>query len=300
MKSLYFALLLCSLLTSCAQDVDIQALVQIEAGAQPDPQLLAQTKATIAERLKASVFYEGKIEEGAQANQLVVTAKIDPESKKLRGQFRALFASTKVEIWPAYQVEDPAIQELIDSLGRIPSFRINVPAYTQYAALGTCANKDSLNIVLNNILPFAQKYEDLRLLWSLYPNGHLDRGKELYELIMVKIKGTPITGQHITDTDAAINYFNRAEVQFKLDQEGTEIWSKMTTQAAQSGNRAVVIVLNDRVMSAPRVVDPILAGDCSLTGDYSLEEAHTLAASLTQGSLPYPVKILEEEMVVAE
>ena len=59
---------------------------------------------------------------------------------------------------------------------------------------------------------------------------------------------------------------------------------KSTIQGVDGG--AIAIVLDDQIISAPHVNEPIAGGSCSITGDFSLEEASNLAALIRGGSLP--------------
>src|SRR5690606_20120744 len=86
-------------------------------------------------------------------------------------------------------------------------------------------------------------------------------------------------------------------VSLAMDNRGTKIWGDMTTKAAQDNNREIAIVLDDEVVSAPRVNDAILSGNSSITGNFDIQEARDLANILQVGKLPAKTKIIQESLV---
>ncbi len=148
--------------------------------------------------------------------------------------------------------------------------------------------------------------KDLKWVWSRSPNSILDEdGKrkdgslyELYALKMSRGKTTaPLTGEHVVSATAGPNPNGQMEVSLRMDQTGARSWGRMTTAAAQDGNRSIAIVLDNKVVSAPRVNGPITGGSSSITGDFSVEEAQDLAQFLEVGRLPATPEIIQESVV---
>jgi len=84
-------------------------------------------------------------------------------------------------------------------------------------------------------------------------------------------------------------------VNLKFDNEGANKFGEATTKAFNGevtstmegvGNGAIAIVLDGNIISAPNVNEPILGGRCSITGDFTLDEAQLLAAQINGGALP--------------
>lgn len=89
------------------------------------------------------------------------------------------------------------------------------------------------------------------------------------------------------------------EVALTFDREGADKFGEATTKAFNGevtstvegvGNGAIAIVLDGNIISAPNVNEPIMGGKCSITGDFSQDEAHLLAAQISGGSLPITLK----------
>ena len=88
----------------------------------------------------------------------------------------------------------------------------------------------------------------------------------------------------------------RAMVTFAFDRQGAITFAEIT--AANIGQRFAV-VLDGEVLSAPVIQSVIPGGQGQITGDFTPEEAHTLAVLLTSGALPASLEVIEERSVGA-
>ncbi|MFZ0890446.1 MAG: protein translocase subunit SecD [Candidatus Binataceae bacterium] len=98
-------------------------------------------------------------------------------------------------------------------------------------------------------------------------------------------------------TDARVRPGARLEgpyVSVDLDQRGARIFDALT---AENVGRRLAIILDGTVYSAPVIKERIPGGKVSITGRFSIDEAHDLAIVLRSGSLPAPVEIVEERTV---
>ena len=144
---------------------------------------------------------------------------------------------------------------------------------------------------------------DVDFRWSAKPTKDNTTGKytknyELYAIKKTKGEKAPLEGDHVTDASANPDSRTGAvAVSLKMDGRGAKIWGDMTTKAAQGGNREIAIVLDDEVVSAPRVQNAILTGDSQITGDFSIQDGKDLANILQIGKLPAKTKIIQESLV---
>jgi len=100
-----------------------------------------------------------------------------------------------------------------------------------------------------------------------------------------------------TVTDARVRPGSRLEgpyVSVDLDERGARIFDTLT---AENVGRRLAIVLDKTVYSAPVIKERIPGGKVSITGRFSIDEAHDLAIVLRSGALPAPVEIAEERTV---
>ena len=105
-----------------------------------------------------------------------------------------------------------------------------------------------------------------------------------------------LSGEHITDAQVAFDQFNQPYVALSFDRRGSRIFERVT---GDNVHERLAIVLDGKVYSAPTIQEKISGGRASITGQFSMEEAHDLAIVLRAGSLPAPVDILSERSVGA-
>jgi len=123
-----------------------------------------------------------------------------------------------------------------------------------------------------------------------------------YELYAIKKRpgsdGAPLDGSVVKDARADPDP-NSGDIQVSLqmNNDGARVWAEMTTKAANNGNREIAIMLDDEVVSAPRVINPITGGNSSITGSYTLDEANDLSEILKVGKLPAGTRIVQESQV---
>ncbi|NOY13300.1 MAG: protein translocase subunit SecD, partial [Deltaproteobacteria bacterium] len=112
--------------------------------------------------------------------------------------------------------------------------------------------------------------------------------------LVVKDK-TILTGDLLSDANVRINSrFNEPYVSIDFNAVGAKRFDQIT--AANVGKR-MAIVLDGTVYSAPVIRERISGGSAQISGSFSPQEATDLAIILRAGSLPAPVKILENRTV---
>lgn len=146
---------------------------------------------------------------------------------------------------------------------------------------------------------------DLMFRWSLKPvpersgNSSVANKYELYALKKWRNQDKPrLDGSVVTRASEQPDpNTGEVTVSLSMNNEGARIWAEMTRQAYEGGNREIAIVLDDEVVSAPRVINPIEGGNSSITGGFTLEEAKDLANILEVGKLPAGTRIVQESQV---
>ncbi len=144
---------------------------------------------------------------------------------------------------------------------------------------------------------------DLVFRWSKDPikDQQTREFTEEYELLGLKAERdgkAALTGEHVTQAGASPDpTSNEVAVSLKMDNTGSKIWGTVTTVAAADNNREIAIVLDDEVVSSPRVINPITTGDTQITGNFSIQEATDLSNILQIGRLPAETRIIQESLV---
>ncbi len=118
--------------------------------------------------------------------------------------------------------------------------------------------------------------------------------EETGEIVNVS-KRIILSGDNLIDAQPRMdNQNNQTIVSFNLDRVGAKRFGKATTQGV--GQR-LAILLDGKIISAPRVREPILGGSGQITGDFTFQSATDLALLLRSGALPAPMNIIEERTV---
>ncbi|HKO09455.1 MAG TPA: protein translocase subunit SecD [Alphaproteobacteria bacterium] len=103
-----------------------------------------------------------------------------------------------------------------------------------------------------------------------------------------------VDGSHLTDAQAGTNSQNGEwVVNFTFDSVGAREFGAVTTKNV---GRSLAIVLDNRVISAPVIREPIF-GRGQISGRFTAAGANDLAILLRGGALPAPLKIIEERTV---
>ena len=105
---------------------------------------------------------------------------------------------------------------------------------------------------------------------------------------------TVMTGATIKNVGVTTGPAGGYEVAFELTDEGARLFSDYTS--ANSG-KFLGIVLDKEVVSAPRIDEPITEGAGVIRGEFTIEDANSLAIQLRYGSLPIPMVIVESRTV---
>lgn len=109
-----------------------------------------------------------------------------------------------------------------------------------------------------------------------------------------KIFHTVMTGALLEDASVASSQLGELVVSFTLTEEGADVFGEHTTENV---GELLGIVLDNRLISAPVISQPITGGQGQISGDFTFEEANNLAIQLRYGSLPIPLTVVENKHV---
>ena len=113
-----------------------------------------------------------------------------------------------------------------------------------------------------------------------------------------------LTGKMLDDARPSPNQSGTGwEVALRFDEEGGKKFAELTQAVAGTG-RSLGIFLDDNLISAPVVGvefanTGIMGGSAVITGNFDIDSATDLAVQLRGGSLPFPVKVVENRTVGA-
>ncbi len=108
-------------------------------------------------------------------------------------------------------------------------------------------------------------------------------------------KRVMVSGENLVDAQPGFDQrTNEPIVSFRFDSSGAQRFGRVTQQNV---GRPFAIVLDNEVISAPVIREPILGGSGQISGSFTVEGANDLAILLRAGALPAPLTILEERTV---
>ena len=106
-----------------------------------------------------------------------------------------------------------------------------------------------------------------------------------------------VTGQNLVDAQPSFDQrTGEPVVTFRFDAAGATRFGKVTSENV---GLPFAIILDNKVISAPVIREPILGGTGQISGHFSVQEANDLAVLLRSGALPAKLTVIEERTVGA-
>jgi preprotein translocase subunit SecD len=104
-----------------------------------------------------------------------------------------------------------------------------------------------------------------------------------------------ITGDMISRASQGFDQQDgRAVVNISFDSNGTRRFARVTQENV---GKPFAIILDNVVLSAPNIREPILGGTAQISGSFTVDSANELAISLQSGALPVALRVVEERTV---
>ena len=106
-----------------------------------------------------------------------------------------------------------------------------------------------------------------------------------------------VSGDQLVKATQGFDQDGRAVVDISFNTAGAKRFGRVTQENV---NKPFAIILDDKVLSAPNINEPILGGRAQISGSFTVESANQLAVSLASGKLPVKLNVVEERTVSAE
>jgi protein-export membrane protein SecD len=193
---------------------------------------------------------------------------------------------------------------------RVDEFGTTEPSIQQQGAdrilLQVPGESDSTRII--NIISQTARLSFRMVDTSMSPQdaktpGRMPAGSEVLQAVDQSRTGLPteylvqrrtlIGGDNLVDAQPAFQN-GEAVVNFRFDSAGGRRFADATKQNV---GKPFAIVLDDKVISAPVIREPILGGSGVISGSFTTESARDLAVLLRAGALPAPLKVIEQRTV---
>jgi preprotein translocase subunit SecD len=106
-----------------------------------------------------------------------------------------------------------------------------------------------------------------------------------------------VSGDQLTDASQSFDQDGRPDINIKFNTAGARRFGRATQENV---GKPFAIILDDKVLSAPVINEPILGGNAQIAGSFTVQSANDLAVSLKSGKLPVKLNFIEERTVSAE
>ncbi|MFI4983932.1 MAG: protein translocase subunit SecD [Rickettsiales bacterium] len=151
--------------------------------------------------------------------------------------------------------------------------------------------KMTFHVVADQSITQAAMQGTLPLGYKILPLEEKDAARKT--LVVIESRAL-LSGEHLVDAQAGVDEYSRPVVNFKFNSIGAKIFGDISTQNV---GRQLAIVLDNKVISAPNINEPILGGSGRISGSFTILEANELALLLRAGALPVPLHVAEERTV---
>jgi hypothetical protein len=237
--------------------------------------MLSQSAEIITKRLKD--FSSGKFDISVipEKNQIEVTFTDDLDIKTVEN---LIIHNGNIQFYETYNHN--SLAELLNGDIRLFSLLTKSEIDNAGTKIG-CATGSEVGKV-NDYLNTLKLNQSCKFAWT---QNFDDTNVCLYALKISSEKGAILTGNDIESAE-----YNKDMIQIKLKSYAAAIWSDATKRNL---NNVIAIVLDDNVISAPKVMSVIESGEIEISGKFTQAQAGYIAALLNNGVLPVSFTIVK-------
>ena len=241
------------------------------------------------------------------------TARISvemPGMKDIDKVKKMLQTSAKLQFWEVQQVPEvaPYFQTLTsviaakgDSMGVAKNTNfMNLLHIDKLRSNGVANVKLSDTAAVNKILnsKVAQSLRPANIKYTQFMWGYKPEATDAESLVLYAIRGNinqkaPVDGA-VESANIGYDELSRVVVDMQMDSKGAKEWKTLTEKNV---GKPVAVTLDNRVYTAPNVVNAIPNGRTQISGNFSQEEAKELVDVLGAGKLPAGAKVVQATVV---
>jgi preprotein translocase subunit SecD len=129
--------------------------------------------------------------------------------------------------------------------------------------------------------------------------GHAPAGSQVLPMAdgsgaMAVKRRVMVSGDQLIDAKQSFDQDGRPVVSITFNSAGARRFGRVTQENV---NKPFAIILDDKILSAPNINEPILGGQAQISGNFTVQSANDLAISLASGKLPVKLNVIEERTV---
>lgn len=254
---------------------------------------------TRLERLGTEQVTVQKVE--GQMGHYMVELPVVEEPERVR---KLIVTPGNLEFWETYNVNElqQELSELNSALSAkaqlggkessCPLCEVLNIAMSFGCMMGVAEDTAAVNDLINSFEAKQILPSDLKFLWGAKP---VAENEVCFPLYAIRTRGAngkaPLSGEYLTKVEPDSDTLGRPCISMKMNSEGAARWAMLTESNI---GRAIAIVIDGTVFSAPNVLSKIDGGKSQISGNFTHKEVKDLANVLGSGKLPLPVRIVQE------
>lgn len=237
--------------------------------------------------------YEFRLLDSQELGFAIAEEEFNPDIRKLlqsKGNLQFRETALCRDVWP--KLEEIEMSMIMTDTTRTPVLSLISKDVYGYACMGYANEADMKQIDdFINSPEVKSILKGVTFLWSAKPASGTN---DVFELVAIKepeAKERILDGRIIDSASASSDNYS-AYVSISMTKQGATEWANFTEKNI---SKQVAIVVDDLVYSYPLVNNKIDIGESMISGNFTLEEAESLAAMIDIGKLPVNVRIIEEK-----
>ena len=160
---------------------------------------------------------------------------------------------------------------------------------------------EALKALIGQTARLEFKLVDLEADQNLVAQGRAPAGSQVLPMVdggAIAVKRrVMVSGDQLVDAKQAFDQDGRPVVSIKFNTAGARRFGRVTQENV---GKPFAIILDDKVLSAPNINEPILGGQAQISGSYTVASAGQLAVALASGKLPVKLNVMEERTISAD
>ncbi|MEZ5069384.1 MAG: protein translocase subunit SecDF [Bacteroidales bacterium] len=244
------------------------------------------------ETTKAPVLSQGPVEETQEEESI-----LDLPEDDLLLDTSGLDLLSDLDSTQSFQDQSDLFAEQNPIYALITPYVDNQRQFIPGSTVGVVMLKDTAKVneylaipQIRNLFP-----SDLKFAWHFQPDGDEQQYIRLHALKAARNNQPALEGKYVTDARVTTDpYTSEFEVSMNMNAEGAKRWANLTRE---NTNKALAIVLDGLVYSAPTVSGEIKGGSSSISGQFSQTDADDLANILKSGKMPARARVESSEVI---
>ena len=221
--------------------------------------------------------------------------------------------STRVVMAPTQAGLDEALGQAMDTAREVVYNRVDPEGTKEVTVIRQGANRILVQVpgladpaglikLIGKTARLDFKLVDLNADPNLVAQGRAPAGSQVLPMQgggrIAVLRRAMVTGEQLIDANQGFDQQSgQPVVNIRFDSAGSRRFGRVTQENV---NKPFAIILDNVVLSAPNINEPILGGQAQISGNFTVQSANELAVQLRSGKLPVELKVIEERSVGPE